>query len=264
MDGTALLFRAYHGYPKTFNSLGEPIGGVAGFFRLLINLLRLSGIHHFGVVFDTGKPTFRHTLASTYKAHRPPVPEDLKPQFGHVERLCAHLEIPVLQVDGYEADDVMASYAHEAKKKGYHTVLVAADKDLHQLVTPEIRIYDPWKKQFFERKDVFDKWGVYPEQMVDFQALMGDTSDGIPGVPGIGPKTAARLLQTHGSVDQIYTSLSAVEPKWHQRLLDYQPYLEITRRLLTLVSDIPIPYPIQALSKPSLTWKTIGALASLI
>lgn len=213
IDGTALLFRAYFSMPPRQARDGTEVNGVVGFFQLLREQLRLHRPEKVAVVFDSGQKTFRNEIAPDYKANRPDPPEDLVPQFDLVRQAAALLGLAVFGVLNYEADDLMATLARSAREAGQAALLVSQDKDLYQLVydeQPGVGVYDPHRRRYFRGAGVREKMGVDPRQVIDFQALVGDSTDNIRGVAGIGPKTAVALLTEFGTLESVYQNLDRV------------------------------------------------------
>jgi DNA polymerase I len=267
IDGSSYLFRAYHALPPLTRSDGLPIGCVAGFCSMLWKFLRTPPITaptHLAVVFDTAAPTFRHTLSPDYKAHRPPPPEDLIPQFPLVREAVAAFHVAAVESDGFEADDLMASYA-DAFMKEYPeglVTLVASDKDLMQLVTERITMFDAMKDRVLGISDVIDKFGVPPEKVIDAQALIGDATDNIKGIPGIGPKTAAQLLQTFGDLDTLLAQAATIsQPKRKEALINHADAARLARTLVTLKRDTPLPASIETFRVRPLDAQTLATFA---
>ena len=209
VDGSGYIFRAYHALPPlSRKSDGLPVSAVLGFCNMVWKLLRDArdtavGVTptHFAVIFDYSSRTFRNELYAEYKANRSAPPDDLIPQFGLIRQATRAFDLPCLEMEGYEADDLIATYARLTKEAGGDVTIVSSDKDLMQLVGPRVSMYDPMKDRQIGIPEVIEKWGVPPEKMIDLQALTGDFVDNVPGVPGIGPKTAAQLLDAFGSLD---------------------------------------------------------------
>jgi DNA polymerase I len=199
VDGSGYIFRAYHALPPlTRKSDGLPVGAISGFCNMLWKLLREARDTsvrdtptHFAVIFDYSSHTFRKEIYPEYKANRSAPPEDLIPQFGLIRQATRAFNLPCIEKDGYEADDLIATYARMAEQAGAEVTIISSDKDLMQLVTPNVSMYDSMKDKQIGIPDVIEKWGVPPEKMIDLQALTGDSTDNVPGIPGIGPKTAA-------------------------------------------------------------------------
>ncbi len=216
IDASAYIFRAYHALPPlTRKSDGLPVGAVQGYCNMLWKLLKdmkgRDGPTHLVAVFDHSERTFRNEMFPAYKAQRPPAPEDLVPQFALVREATAAFGVPCVELPGYEADDLIATYACRAREAGGEAVIVSSDKDLMQLIGGGIVMYDPMKDRRLEEDAVFDKFGVTPDRVVDVQALIGDTSDNIPGAPGIGVKTAAQLILEYGDLDSLLARAAEVK-----------------------------------------------------
>ena len=190
VDGSGYIFRAYFALPQNLtNPAGQPVGAVLGFCNMLNKLLADMDADYIAVIFDAAKDNFRNKIYSEYKAHRPPAPEDLVPQFPLFRTASEAFGVPALEVEGYEADDLIATYAKQAQEKGMSVTIIGSDKDLMQLVNDDVKLYDPIKQKYIDAQAVQDKFGVLPEKMIDLQALAGDSVDNVPGVPSIGPKT---------------------------------------------------------------------------
>ncbi len=252
VDAMNQLFRAYHSLPNFSNSKGTPTGAVYGFTGMLLKLLREHHPDHLGVVFDVSDKTFRRELYPAYKAHRPPPPEDLIPQFELVRDVVRALGLRVLERPGYEADDLIATLCERARDR-YDVTIISTDKDLMQLVGPGCVMLDTMRDRLYDEAAVVAKMGVPPAQIVDLLALMGDTSDNIPGVPSIGPKTAAKLLTEFGSLEGIYEALDAgpshpsLKGKRRERLLAHRDDALLSQRLATVVRDVPFDGPLEGL-----------------
>lgn len=252
VDGYGFLFRAYHSLPPLTNAQGVPVGAVYGFMNMLVKLLSAKEADYVAVVLDAGKKTFRHQMYESYKANRPPAPDDLIPQFSLVREAITALNLPVLEVEGYEADDVIATYAKRAVTEGIEVTIVSGDKDLTQLITPEVKLYDPLKLRYITPEYVKEKYGVLPERMLDLLALTGDSSDNIPGVPGIGPKTAAQLLEEFGSLEDILAKAGTIkQEKRRQSLLQHRENALLSKDLVQLCTTVPLDRPITTLTVTS-------------
>lgn len=249
LDGHALAYRAYFaltsGAPGGFStSSGEPTAGVFGFTSILLRLLEQDRPDYLMIAFDTGK-TFRDDLFPEYKATRAKMPDDLRPQMNRIRQLVDAFNIPRLEVEGYEADDVLGSVAHQLATQGFGVKIITGDRDLLQLVSDRILVNLPGKslsdsKDYFP-KDVVSYLGVRPEQVVDFKALVGDKSDNIPGVAGIGEKTAVSLLERYGTLDNIYANLEEISENLRKKLEAGRQNAYLSRRLATIVTDLDIP-----------------------
>lgn len=257
IDGSSYLFRAYHALPAlTRKSDGLPVGALAGFCAMLWKIIssgdptRASTYpSHSAVLFDTKAPTFRKALYGAYKAHRPPPPEDLRPQFALVQAAVRAFNLPCLALDGYEADDLIATYTALARKAGLRVSIIASDKDLLQLVAPDVVVIDTMQNKRFEEKDVEEKFGVPPAKLPIVQALVGDPSDNVPGVPGIGLKTAAKLVQTHAHLEEILEKApSFPQKRLRESLCTHAAQARLSLQLVTLVQDLPPPLPLEALA----------------
>ncbi len=254
VDALALLYRAHFGFinrPLT-TSRGMSVGALFGFLTTLHALMRDERAEHIAVAFDSPGPTLRHQRYPLYKAHRPPMPAELAAQVPYLYRLSDALGLPSVMRDGYEADDLIGSLAHAAQKAGWEVVIVSADKDFAQLIGDGIRQFVPARgrepARWIDRPDVLERWGVEPGQFIDFLALTGDSTDNIPGVAGIGPKTAAALLQAHGSLAGIYADLAAVDPPGVRAKLERsRADADLSRELATirtdLFQDVPQSFP---------------------
>ena len=254
VDGSGYIFRAYHALPPlTRKTDGLPVGAVAGFCNMLWKFLadmknEADAPTHLAVIFDASEKTFRNDLYDQYKAHRPPPPEDLIPQFGLVREATRAFGVPAIELNGYEADDIIASYACKATELGGETVIISSDKDLMQLVSDQVSMLDTMKNLRIGREQVIEKFGVPPEKVVDVQALCGDSVDNVPGAPGIGIKTAALLINEYGDVDTLLARAGEIkQDKRRQTLIDFADQVRLSRQLVTLTCDAPLPCPIDEL-----------------
>ncbi len=254
VDGSGYIFRAYHALPPlTRKSDGLPTGAVSGFCNMLWKLLRDArntdvGIvpTHFAVIFDYSSKTFRNDLYPEYKANRSAPPEDLIPQFGLIRQATRAFGLPCVEMEGFEADDLIATYCRLACEAGGDTTIVSSDKDLMQLVGPTVGMYDPMKDRQIGVPEVVEKWGVPPEKMIDLQALTGDSIDNVPGVPGIGPKTAAQLLEQFGTLDALLERAAEIkQEKRRQSIIDNADKARISRELVTLKNDVAVTESLQ-------------------
>jgi DNA polymerase-1 len=249
VDGSGFIFRAYHALPPLTRADGTPVGAVLGFCNMLAKLEKDMGATHMAVIFDAARRTFRMDIYPDYKAHRPDAPEDLVPQFALVRDAARAFGLPAIELPGFEADDLLASYALAAKKVGEDVVIVSGDKDLMQLMDDGVELYDPIKSKVLTADDVMNKFGVGPDKVVDVQALMGDSTDNVPGVPGIGVKTAAELINTYGSLEELLARVDEIkQPKRRQSLMDNAALARISRQLVDLKTDVPLPVPLAELS----------------
>ena len=249
VDGSGYIFRAYHALPPlNRKSDGLPVGAVLGFCNMVWKLLRDArdtavGVtpSHFAVVFDYSSKTFRNDLYGAYKANRTAPPEDLVPQFGLIRQATKAFDLPCLEMEGYEADDLIATYAKLMCEAGGDTTIISSDKDLMQLVGPTVSMYDPMKDRQIGVPEVIEKWGVPPEKMIELQALTGDSIDNVPGVPGIGPKTAAQLLEEYGDLDTLLARAPEIkQQKRRENLIEHAESARISRELVRLKDDVPV------------------------
>ncbi|MEC8455511.1 MAG: 5'-3' exonuclease H3TH domain-containing protein, partial [Pseudomonadota bacterium] len=251
IDASAYIFRAYHALPPlTRKSDGLPVGAVQGYCNMLWKLLKdmkgADGPTHLVAIFDHSEKTFRNDLYDQYKAHRPPAPEDLVPQFPLVREATAAFGVHCVELPGYEADDLIATYACKARDAGGEAVIVSSDKDLMQLIGGGVVMWDPMKDRRLAEPEVFEKFGVGPEKMVDLQALIGDSVDNVPGAPGIGPKTAAQLLDEYGDLDTLLARAGEIkQPKRRETLINFADQIRLSRELVRLTCDAPAPEPIE-------------------
>ena len=242
VDGSGFIFRAYHAMPPLTRPDGTPVGAVYGFVNMMVKLLTDFHAPYIAVVFDAKRKNFRNDIYEEYKANRDEPPEDLIPQFGLIREATEAFDIPALELEGYEADDLIASYAKLAADQGRDVVIVGSDKDLMQLVTDTTRMYDPMKQQFIDPKAVEEKFGVAPDKVIDVQALSGDSIDNVPGVPGIGPKIAAELINQYGDLNALLENAEDIkQPKRRENLIEHSEAARISKQLVTLASDVEVP-----------------------
>ena len=253
IDGSAYIFRAYHALPPlTRKSDGLPVGAVAGFCNLLWGELTTTRSQqaptHIAVIFDAGSQTFRNDIYDKYKANRPDLPEDLRPQFAYTRAATKAFNVPCIEVDGYEADDIIATLACRAVAAGGTVTILSSDKDLMQLVGDGVDMLDPMKNKRIGPDEVFEKFGVAPDRVVDVQALAGDSVDNVPGAPGIGIKTAALLIQEYGDLDTLLARAAEIkQPKRREALIDNAELIRISRRLVALECDMPLDVALETL-----------------
>jgi DNA polymerase I len=240
VDGSSYLYRAFHAMPALSNSHGEPTGAVYGVINMLRRLLADYDPRHMAVVFDAKGRTFRDDIYPEYKAHRPPMPDELVAQIEPIHAIVRALGLPLLQVEGVEADDVIGTLARAAEAEGRATIISTGDKDMAQLVDGHVRIVDTMKDAVYDRDGVVARFGVPPERIVDYLALMGDTSDNIPGVPGVGPKTAAKWIIQYGSLDAVMAHAGDVPGKVGDSLRASLPHLPMSRDLATIKCDVAL------------------------
>jgi DNA polymerase-1 len=254
VDGSSYIFRAYHRLPPLTNRHGQPAGAVYGYtamlWKLADGLNKADGPTHMAVILDASEQTFRNEMYAQYKAHRPPPPEDLVPQFPLIRTATRAFSIPCIETAGLEADDIIACYVPAAKEAGWRVTIVSSDKDLMQLIDePQIDMLDTMNDRRIGREQVLEKFGVPPEKVGDVLALMGDSVDNVPGVPGIGPKTASQLIQTYGDLETVLASTDQItKPKLKQSLIDHADNARLSRELVRLVCDSPLPEPLEDLA----------------
>ncbi len=247
IDGSAYIFRAYHALPPlTRTSDGLPVGAVAGFCGMLHKMVSgfgTKGPTHLAVIFDASAHSFRNEMFDNYKANRSEPPDDLIPQFALVRDAVRAWSLPCIEMEGFEADDLIATYAAQARDAGAEVTIVSSDKDLMQLVGPGIEMLDPMKNLTIGPDDVFAKFGVFPDKMIDVQALAGDSVDNIPGAPGIGVKTAAQLIGEYGDLDTLLARADEIkQPKRRQTLIEHAGQIRLSRDLVTLKQDVPVEH----------------------
>ena len=249
VDGSSYIFRAYHALPPlTRKKDGLPVGALAGFCNMLWKLLcdaRNTAVGvvptHFAVIFDYSSETFRKKIYPDYKANRPAPPEDLIPQFSLIRQATRAFNLPCIEKEGYEADDIIATYSALASQSGAETTIISSDKDLMQLVTNQVHMYDSMKDRPIGIAEVIEKWGVPPEKMIDLQSLTGDSTDNVPGVPGIGPKTAAQLIDQFGSLDSLLAHAQEIkQQKRRENIIAFADQARLARELVTLKDDVPL------------------------
>ena len=264
IDGSGYIFRAFHALPPlTRKSDGLPLGAVAGFCNMLWKFLcemKQEKPTHLAVIFDASEKTFRTKLYDQYKAHRPPPPEDLIPQFPLVREATRAFGVPALELDGYEADDLIATYAKQVAEAGGEVVIVSSDKDLMQLVNEQISMFDPMKSLKIGREQVIEKFGLGPERVVEIQALAGDSVDNVPGAPGIGIKTAVQLLTEFGDLDTLLARAAEIkQPKKRETLMEFADQVRLSRELVRLADDAPVPAPVESLTVRDPDGQTLAA-----
>jgi DNA polymerase-1 len=240
VDGSSYLYRAFHAMPKLMNTRGEPTGATYGIVNMLRRLIIDFNPDYCCVVFDAPGPTFRNSLYSEYKANRPPMPEELRNQIPQINSLINALGLCIMSVKGVEADDVIGTLATKAATSNMEVFIISGDKDLTQLVTKNITMIDTMKDITYDHDEVIKKFGVSPNQIVDYLSLVGDTSDNVPGVPKVGPKTACKLLQEYSSIEHIIKYLNDIPGKVGSNLKDSLDQLTLVRQLVTIKCDVPL------------------------
>lgn len=249
VDGSGYIFRAYYAVPQNLtNPQGVPVGAVLGFCNMMVKLLKDLRAPYIAVIFDAARKNFRYDIYPEYKANRDETPPDLIPQFGLIREATKAFGIPALEMEGYEADDLIATYAREALAQGKKVTIVGSDKDLMQLMREGVRMYEPIKGRYLTLDDVQEKFGVTPDKVTDVQALVGDSSDNVPGVPGIGVKTAAQLINEYGNLENLLDKATDIkQPKRRDALLENAVIARISKQLVTLRDDVPLPLSIEDL-----------------
>ena len=275
VDGSAYIFRAYHRLPPLTDPEGTPVGAVYGYttmlWKLADDLNKADGPTHLAVILDKSSTSFRNAIYDQYKANRPPPPEDLIPQFPLIRDATRAFSLPCIEEDGVEADDMIASYAREATRAGWDVTIVSSDKDLMQLVgtcAPEqgggcIDMLDTMKNQRIDIPEVFEKFGVEPERVGDVLALMGDSVDNVPGIRGIGPKTATKLIQEHGDLESVLAAAPGMKPgKLRESLIEQADMARLSRVLVALKEDCPLPLPLDAFKLDAIPPEPLAAFLS--
>ncbi|MDB9746442.1 DNA polymerase I [Candidatus Pelagibacter sp.] len=254
IDGSGYIFRAYYALPPlTRKSDGLPVGAVSGFCSMLFKLLEdskssenLQKPSHFAVIFDAARKTFRNEIYSDYKANRSEAPDDLVPQFEYIRKSVVAFNLPAVDLPNYEADDLIATYVEQILAKGAKVTIVSSDKDLMQLYKKDVRLFDPMKNKFITSEDIITKFGVGPEKVIDVQSLAGDSSDNVPGVPGIGVKTAAELINKYGTLEKLLNNAHEIKQnKRRETLIENKNKAIISKKLVTLMKDAPVERKIE-------------------
>ena len=254
IDGSGYIFRAYYALPPlTRKSDGLPVGAVSGFCNMLFKLIEdsiskdnLQKPSHFAVIFDSARKNFRNEIYSDYKGNRSDAPDDLVPQFEYIRKSVIAFNLPCIELNNYEADDLIATYTEQILKEGAKVTIVSSDKDLMQLYKKNVRIYDPMKNKFISDKDILDKFGVDASKVIDVQSLAGDSSDNVPGVPGIGVKTAAELINHYGSLERLLDKAKEIKQnKRRETILENKDKALISKKLVTLEKKVPIKNKIE-------------------
>jgi DNA polymerase-1 len=248
VDGSGYIFRAFHALPPMTRADGTPVNAVFGFTNMLARFLAAHVGTYLAVVFDAGSTTFRNRLYDQYKAQRPDPPPELVPQFKLVRDATAAFGVACVELDDWEADDLIAAYAKAGVEMGATVTIVSSDKDLMQLIRPGVTMLDPMKQKTIGPDEVREKFGVGPDRVIDVQSLMGDSVDNVPGVPGIGPKNAAELINTYGDLESVLAAAPTMKAgKRRDNLIAYAEAARISKKLVTLCEDAPMPLPIEAM-----------------
>lgn len=241
IDGSSYIYRAFYAMSRLSNAQGLPTQAIFGFIQMIRKIVEQEKPDYLAMVFDAKGPTFRHELYSEYKAHRPPMPDDLVVQIPYIKAVSRHYGLPILEKQGVEADDIIATLAKEAEGQGFEVVMVTGDKDLLQMISPHIRMWDTLKDQVFDMETVRERFGTSPDRWVDIMGLAGDSSDNVPGVPGIGEKTAVKLIRAHESLEKLLDESTPVTPpKLKEKLRQYKDQALLSRTLVTLDTRVPL------------------------
>ncbi|MES2212043.1 MAG: 5'-3' exonuclease H3TH domain-containing protein, partial [Pseudomonadota bacterium] len=241
IDGSSYLFRAYHALPPLTSKQGEPTGAILGVMNMLKKLNQEHDTKNVAVVFDTKGKNFRHALFPDYKANRTVMPDDLAVQIQPLQDMIRAMGFPVLAFEGLEADDVIATLAKQAIAQGRHVIISTGDKDFAQLVDGHLTLVNTMTDTILDREGVLEKFGVYPERIIDYLTLVGDTVDNIPGVPKVGPKTAVKWLQTYGTLDNLIAHADEITGKVGEYLRETLPKLPCYKQLVTIKDDLQLP-----------------------
>jgi DNA polymerase-1 len=246
VDGSGYIFRAFFALPPMTRPDGTPVNAVFGFTKMLMKLIADSDADGVAVIFDAGRRSFRNDIYPEYKAHRPEPPEELVPQFALIREATRAYNLPAIEIEGYEADDIIATYAEMARSQGIDVTIVSSDKDLMQLVNDGIAMLDPMKNRSIGHDEVIEKFGVGPDKVTEVQALAGDSTDNIPGVPGIGVKTAAQLITDYGDLETLLARAEEIkQPKRREKLIENAEMARISKQLVTLRRDVPVDEPLE-------------------
>ena len=251
VDGSGFIFRAFHAIRPLNRPDGTPVNAVFGFTRMLMKLLRDTEADHIAVIFDAARRNFRNDIYPDYKGHRPDAPEELVPQFPLIKQASEAFNLHTIEIEGFEADDIIATYARQATEAGAEVTIVSSDKDLMQLVNDKVGMFDEMKNRRIGRDEVFERFGVGPEKVVEVQALAGDSVDNVPGVPGIGVKTAALLINEYGDLDTLLERAGEIKQnKRRENLIEFADMARVSLQLVTLKDDVPIDLPVDELDVP--------------
>jgi DNA polymerase I len=251
IDGNAILHRAYHSLPPFATSKGEITNAIYGFLRMLIEIYKREKPEYLGIAWDRKAPTFRHEQFKEYKATRAAPPDDLYPQLPRLKQVLEAFHIPMLEMDGYEADDLLGTAAHRAEQENdLQTIIVTGDQDSFQLVDERVHVMTPVKGIseiiMYDAKKVEEKFGVRPDQIIDYKALSGDSSDNIPGVPGIGPKQAIELLKKYDNLNNIYAHLEYLPAGQKNKLTEGRESAFMSQKIATIQLDVPVDFTIDS------------------
>jgi len=258
IDGNSCIYRAFYAIKGLTNSKGFPTNAIYGFTNMLLKILREKNPDYIGVAFDTPAPTFRHKLYEEYKAQRPRMPDDLRTQIPYIKEIINAFRISTFEKEGYEADDIIATIAKMAEKGNIDTYIVTADKDMLQILSPKIKAYDTMREKVIDVKDVIERFGIEPKRIPEIMALMGDTSDNIPGVPGIGEKTAVELLKEFGTLDNLIENYQRIKDfKLRASVSQNIENIKLALKLLIIDTDVPVQIPISKLKAEEPEWSNL-------
>ncbi len=267
LDAYALIYRSYFAFIRNprFNSKGVNTSAMYGFTNTLIQLLEAEDPNFIGVVFDVSAPTFRHEMFPEYKANREEMPEDLRKSIPYIRNIIEAFNIPIIEKAGFEADDVIGTLARKAEKEGFTTYMMTPDKDYAQLVSDHVLMFKPAKSggvaEVWGKKEVNENFGIKnPEQVIDILGLMGDSADNIPGCPGIGPKTAEKLIKEFGSIDGIYENIDKLKGKQRENLVEFEEQVRLSRKLAVIIQDVPIDFDKKNLTRDEVNKEALKAI----
>ncbi len=250
VDGSGYIFRAFHALPPLTRPDGTPVNAVLGFTSMLMKLIADTDADHIAVIFDAARATFRNQIYAAYKAHRPEPPPELIPQFALIRDATRAFNVACIELAGYEADDLIATYARQAKAAGADVTIVSSDKDLMQLVNDRVSMLDPIKNRPIRAAEVEEKFGVGPDKVVEVQALIGDPTDNVPGVPGIGVKTAAELIKIYGDLETLLARAAEIkQPKRREALMQHAAVARLSRELVKLKDDVPVDQKLESFAR---------------
>ena len=253
LDAYALIFRAFYAMIRSprITSTGIDTSAIFGFVNTLQDLLKREQPSHIAVCFDPpGGKTFRHESYEPYKANRDKTPEGILVAVPYIKRILQAYRIPIFEIEGYEADDVIGTLSHQAEGQGFFTYMVTGDKDFGQLVTPNIKVFNPGKNEVLGVEEVNAKYGIQsPKQLIDILGLMGDTADNIPGCPGVGPKTAEKLIQQFGSIENLLEHTDELKGALQQKVVDNAEQIRMSKWLATIITDVPVTLEADALKR---------------
>ena len=248
VDGSSYLYRAFHALPPLTNSQGLDTGAMYGVLKMLRALIAEHQPKYLAIIFDAKGKNFRHTLYPDYKAHRPPMPEELQQQIQPLHQMIQAMHLPLLVIPGVEADDVIGTLAHHAQAAGLKTLISTGDKDMAQLVNDHVMLINTMTNILSDRQQVIKKFGIPPERMIDYLALVGDSADNVPGISKVGPKTAVKWLEAYGTLDEIVANAQAITGKVGDNLRAGLDQLALSRELVTIKCDVELPCKISELT----------------